>query len=268
MKQRLDLLLVEQQLATSREQAQRLIRAGKVLVDETVVDKPGATIASDSQVRVRTPKTEFASRGGEKLQAALDKFPIHVTGKSAADLGASNGGFTDCLLRHGASKVFAIDVGQGQLAYPLQIDERVVVMDKTNCRYLKQEDLGQTVEIVVGDLSFISIRTVFPAIMNIIDANGDIIVLIKPQFEIGKGRVGKKGLVRDAADHIEVLSELYEFFATQHWPMAGLIASPIRGKSGNIEFAAWLQAAEKTTPLERSTIENIVEEVHTQIDSK
>ncbi len=261
-KQRLDLLLVEHQLAPSREQAQRLIRAGKVLVDETVIDKPGSQIDTDTSIRVQTPKSKFASRGGEKLQAALETFPIDVQGKSAADLGASNGGFTDCLLRHGAAIVFAIDVGQGQLAYPLQIDERVVVMDKTNCRYLTREHLGQTVDLVVADLSFISIRTVFPAIMNIIDTKGDIVVLLKPQFEIGKGRVGKGGLVRDPKDHIDVLNELYDFFASQHWPITGLIPSPIRGKSGNIEFAAWLRAKSECIAIDRTEIKNTVNQAH------
>ncbi len=235
-KTRLDQYLVDQRLASNRNEAQRLIRSGKVLIHEEVIDKPGIKVPVDSPIRLLTPESPYVSRGGLKLEAALQSFAIDVCGIVAADLGASTGGFTDCLLQHGARKVYAIDVGYGQLAYSLQIDPRVIVMDRTNTRHLTLEQVGEAVDMVVADLSFISIKTVFPAIVRILKENGSVILLIKPQFEIGKGRVGKKGIVRHATDHIEVLTSCREFFLEAGWNIRGIVPSPITGKSGNIEF--------------------------------
>ncbi|NPU99009.1 MAG: TlyA family RNA methyltransferase [Candidatus Omnitrophica bacterium] len=259
---RLDQFLVQQNLARNREEAQRLIRAGKVRIEETVYDKPGIKVSSDAPVRIIQKGSSYASRGGLKLEAALRRFGIDVTGLTAADLGASTGGFTDCLLRHGAAKVFAVDVGRGQLAYPLQTDPRVVVMDRTNCRYLDTPALDGPVDLVVVDLSFIGIQTVFPAIARILKPAGQAIVLIKPQFEIGKEKVGKKGIVKNPMDHLDVLLACRRFFIEAGWAVRSVMPSPIAGKSGNIEFLMWIQpgGAELSIPPER--IQAVVDEAH------
>ncbi|MDX9754187.1 MAG: TlyA family RNA methyltransferase [bacterium] len=235
-KVRLDLRLVQDAFFPSREAAQRYIRAGKVLVDEVVIDKPGALIDPVAPLRVQRQETEFAGRGGEKLEGALAEFGIAVRGLIAADLGASTGGFTDCLLKRGVQKVFAVDVGRGQLVYRLQTDPRVVVMDNTNCRYLEARHLGGPVDLVVADLSFISIKTVYLAIQSILKPEGQAVLLIKPQFEVGKGKVGKKGLVRHQEDHEEVLLDFYRFFREAQWAVRHIAPSIIQGKTGNIEF--------------------------------
>ena len=261
VKSRLDVLLVKRELVSSREEAQRYIRAGKVLVDEMVVDKPGRGGGGERHSgeiagnHVRQP--------GNQLEGALERFQIQVDGLTCADLGASNGGFTDCLLQRGARKVFAIDVGHGQLAYHLQTDERVVVMDQTNCRYLKPGDLGEAVDLVVGDLSFISMKAVFPAIRAISRADGRAVLLIKPQFEIGKGRVGKKdcpgcgGPCGSAAGSVSVFSGT-ELFRD---PCDVFTHS---GKTGNIEFFDLsLDGAQSAIPPE--FLQQVVEEAHFQL---
>jgi 23S rRNA (cytidine1920-2'-O)/16S rRNA (cytidine1409-2'-O)-methyltransferase len=261
-KPRLDVWLVEKELAPNRESAQRWIRAGKVLLNDTVIDKPGTKIDPDVAIRIQKPKTQFVGRGGEKLEGALAAFAVDVRDLRIADLGASTGGFTDCLLKRGAKKVYAIDVGRGQLAYRLQTDERVVVMDNTNCRYLDESMVGGAVDGVVGDLSFISIKTVFPAIAAILDSHGFAILLVKPQFEIGKGKVGKKGIVRDAGDHLAVLRDMVLFFEEKKWTVRHLAPSPIQGKSGNIEFLIHVlpQPSGETFPF--SKIEEAVQKGH------
>ncbi len=261
---RLDQLLINHELAQNREEAQRLIRAGKVLVEEKVVDKPGHKFTMDTTVRVKQKETSYVSRGGLKLEAALRRFSIHVQDWVAVDLGASTGGFTDCLLRFGAKKVFAIDVGYGQLAYELQVDPRVVVMDRTNCRYLKKEDFDQAIDLVVGDLSFISIKTVFPAIRNILNGKGELVLLIKPQFEIGKGRVGKKGIVRSKEDHYEVLSHCCAFFFQEKWSVLDLAPSPLQGKTGNMEFLLHSKPG-LSQPIDEGVIRQVVEETYARI---
>jgi 23S rRNA (cytidine1920-2'-O)/16S rRNA (cytidine1409-2'-O)-methyltransferase len=233
---RLDQLLVDKNLTANRNEAQRLIRAGKVFIREEVADKPGVKVAADSLIRLLAPESPYVGRGGLKLEGAIRRFQINVNQCIAADLGASTGGFTDCLLQRGASKVYAVDVGYGQLAYSLQIDPRVVVMDRTNTRYLTVDHLGEAVDIVVADLSFISVKTVFPAIQRVLKNTGCALLLIKPQFEIGKGRVGKKGIVRKIEDHIDVLAGCVDYIREVGWRAAGIVPSPITGKSGNIEF--------------------------------
>ncbi len=261
-KQRLDCLLVERELVLNREHAQRLIRAGKVLVNETVADKPGHKFEWDVKLRINAKESPFVGRGGLKLESALSQFNLDVSGFIVADLGASTGGFTDCLLKHGAAKVYAIDVGYGQLAMPLQNDSRVIVMDRTNCRFLTDDDLGEKVDLVVADLSFISLRTVFPAMQRILKEEGETIVLIKPQFEIGKGRVGKKGIVRKIEDHMEVINECRMFYIHNGWRMKGLIASPIQGKEGNSEFLAYLSTKTDAENITLEMVESIIRKAH------
>jgi len=258
---RLDLLLVQRELAENREEAQRLIRAGKVLVAESVVDKPGAKVDSEAPLRVAQRESRYAGRGGLKLEAALRRFQVDIAGSVVADLGASTGGFTDCLLHHGARKVFAVDVGYGQLDYRLQTDPRVVVMDRTNCRYLQAEDFGEPIDWVTADLSFISVKTVFPAIARILKAGGSALLLIKPQFEIGKGKVGKKGIVSRSEDHIQVLTECREFFLRAGWSVKGVAPSPIAGKSGNIEFLMMIADTDEAS-LSLMDIDQAVREAH------
>ncbi len=262
---RLDRVIVEQKLAANREEAQRLIRAGKVLINEIVVDKPGQKVKPSVSIRVIQPESRFVSRGGLKLEEALRRFSIDVTHWTAADLGASTGGFTDCLLQSGAAKVYAIDVGYGQLAYRLQQDPRVVVMDRTNCRYLQCKDLGEPVDLVTADLSFISLKTVFPAVMRIVKEKGIALFLIKPQFEIGKGRVGKKGIVRNRNDHLETLLGLVDFFQQSNWTVEGIVPSPIQGKSGNIEFLFYITRESGKPSITPEAIEAVVDEAHSML---
>jgi 23S rRNA (cytidine1920-2'-O)/16S rRNA (cytidine1409-2'-O)-methyltransferase len=239
-KERLDVLLVERGLASSRNRAQRLIRAGEVLVNERVFDKPGMTVPTDADIRVRE-RLPYVSRGGLKLEAALEAFDIDVTGTLAADVGASTGGFVDCLLQRGAARVYAIDVGYGQLAWALRQDERVVVMERTNARYLQQ--LPEAIDLVTIDVSFISLRLILPRAVRWLRPGGSIIALIKPQFEAGPDDVGRGGIVRDPAVHRRVLSNVLGFAEQIGLRSAGLIPSPITGAEGNVEFLAWLTTA-------------------------
>jgi 23S rRNA (cytidine1920-2'-O)/16S rRNA (cytidine1409-2'-O)-methyltransferase len=237
-KERLDQLLVEKGLADSRTQAQRLIMAGQVTVSGQVVDKPGTRVAAGDPVKVKE-RLPFASRGGFKLEAALEAFGLDVTGLIVADVGASTGGFTDCLLQHGAARVYAIDVGYGQLAWNLCQDSRVVVLDRTNARYL--ERLPEPVDLATVDVSFISLRLILPAVMGWLRggaAESRIVTLIKPQFEAGREQVGKGGVVRDPAVHRAVLAQIADWAAAHDLGLMGLIRSPITGPAGNIEFLA------------------------------
>ncbi len=234
-RQRLDVTLVELGLAESREKARALIMAGSVLVDEVPAVKPGQIAPAGSQVRVRE-ELPYVSRGGLKLAAALDAFALDPAGLAAADVGASTGGFTDCLLQRGAARVYAIDVGYGQLAWKLRQDPRVIVLERTNVRALQALPDAALVDLVVVDVSFIGLDLVLPAVARC----GQAVVLIKPQFEAGKGRVGKGGVVRDPALHREILLRVLGWAAGHSWAVAGLIRSPITGPKGNVEFLALL----------------------------
>ena len=237
-KERLDLLVVEQGLADSRQQAQRLIMAGQVAVDDQVVDKVGTRVPVTAQVTV-AGGLPYASRGGIKLEAAIEAFAIDPDGWIVADVGASTGGFTDCLLQHGARRVYAIDVGYGQLAWKLQQDPRVVVMDRTNARHLAA--LPEPVDLATIDVSFISLKLILPAVTGWLREGGQIVALIKPQFEAGRKQVGKGGVVRDPAVHRAVLEDLTAWAASQSVGLWGLIRSPITGPAGNVEFLAhWI----------------------------
>lgn len=259
---RIDMLLVERGLADSRERARRMIMAGEVTVDAGLVTKPGARVPVDAEVSVRS-KPRFVSRGGEKLAAALVRFAIDPAGWVCADVGASTGGFTDCLLQAGAAKVYAIDVGYGQLAWELRQDNRVVVMERTNARYL--EILPEPVDFAVSDVSFISLRHILPPIRQWLKPRGQAVVLVKPQFEAGRSDVGKGGVVRDAAIHRRVLSDVTAFACEHRFSIRGLVPSPLHGPAGNIEFLLWLGSVEPDSScVVDSLIDAAVSEAHTQ----
>ena len=238
---RLDQLLVDKGLSQSRERAKITIMEGSVFVDGQRVDKPGTAVDPEKSIEVRGEQLAYVSRGGKKLEKALKVFPVDPAGCVCIDCGASTGGFTDVLLQSGAAKVYAVDVGYGQLAWKLRTDERVVNLERTNLRYVTHEQVPETLDLAVMDVSFISIRLVIPAVRELLKPEGDVICLIKPQFEAGRENVGKKGVVRDAAVHRAVLESFLAFFPEAGFTLMGLDYSPIRGPEGNIEFLAWLK---------------------------
>ncbi len=237
-KRRLDQILVEKGLAGSRQRARALIMAGDVLVNNQPVDKAGALIWSDDQIELRGSDIPYVSRGGLKLDAALHQFQIDVTGLICLDVGASTGGFTDCLLCHGARRVYAVDVGYGQLAWNLRQDPRVVVIERTNIRKMSVDAVPDPVDLVTVDVSFISLKLVVPAVVKFLKKNNDtrIIALIKPQFEVGKGQVGKGGVVRESAQHKHVIENLTRFFTDIGLTCESVFPSPLLGPKGNREF--------------------------------
>lgn len=241
---RLDQRLTELGLAESREKAKATIMSGLVYVNGQKSDKPGTPVADDAEIEVRGAACPYVSRGGFKLAKALESFGIAPEGWVCIDCGASTGGFTDVLLKNGAARVYAVDVGYGQLAWSLRTDGRVVVMERTNARGLTPDMFPERMDMAVMDLSFISIRLVLPAVRALVKDGGRCVCLIKPQFEAGKADVGKKGVVRDRAVHERVLREMTEFFPTAGWKLTGLDYSPIRGPEGNIEYLACLSAEE------------------------
>ncbi len=243
-KKRLDVLLTEQGYADSRAKAQAIIMAGQVYVDGQKADKPGISYEATVSLEVRGETCPYVSRGGLKLEKALRNFGVKPEGYVCSDSGASTGGFTDCLLQQGASKVFAIDVGYGQLDWKIRSDPRVVVMERTNIRYVTPEDLGEFLDLSVIDVSFISLKIVLPAIKNLLKPNiGQVLCLIKPQFEAGKEKVGKKGVVREPETHREVLDHFVELAHSLDFSIQGMTFSPVKGPEGNIEFLAHLTLA-------------------------
>ena len=263
-KQRLDVLLVEQGLCESRTKAQAVIMAGEVFVDGQKVDKPGTAVSTESAVEVRGGVCPYVSRGGLKLEKALRDFGVDVKGFVCSDSGASTGGFTDCLLQQGAKKVFAIDVGYGQLAWKIRSDERVVVMERTNVRYLTLEQLGEPLDLSVIDVSFISLGLVLPAIYSVLKETGQVLCLIKPQFEAGKDKVGKKGVVREPEIHQEVLEGFVKTVSELGFTLKNLTFSPVKGPEGNIEFLAHLSKAPSEPFL--PDIPAIVQAAHQALD--
>ena len=233
-RQRLDQLLVERGLAESRAKAQALILAGQVLLEGRRADKPGHTAPVEARLEVLAPP-KYVGRGGLKLEAALDHFHIDVHGRVCLDVGASTGGFTDCLLQHGARRVYAVDVGAGQLDWKLRGDERVVLREGLNARHLRFEDIGERADLATIDVSFISVTLILPAVVPILKETGEMVILVKPQFEVGRGQVGKGGIVRDAALHEQTCARVAEA-AGGFGFLTGLIESPIRGAEGNREF--------------------------------
>ena len=259
-KERLDVLLVSLGLAESRAKAQATIMAGEVYVNGQKADKSGMEVDITSNVEVRGSACPYVSRGGLKLEKALRNFGVDPTGYVCSDSGASTGGFTDCLLQQGASKVFAIDVGYGQLAWKIRNDPRVVVMERTNIRYVTPEDLGQPLDLSVIDVSFISLSLVLPVVKTLLKPTGQVLCLIKPQFEAGRDKVGKKGVVRDAAVHEEVLQNFISLAKSLGFTIRNLTFSPVKGPEGNIEFLAHLsmQPGEDHYP----PVAELVEQAH------
>jgi len=243
-KSRLDVALVARGLAKSREEAQRLILAGEVRVGDHVARKASESVAPDAALAVGA-RDRFVSRGGDKLEGALTSFAIDVGGRAALDVGASTGGFTDCLLSRGARRVYAVDVGYGQLDWKLRQDPRVVVIERTNVRDLAPSAIAEPVTIAVADVSFISLRLVLPKIREIVDRGGDVVVLVKPQFEVGKGKVGKGGVVRDPDLHREAVDSVRAAAAELGFAEHGSAESPLLGPKGNREFFLWLTVGER-----------------------
>ena len=246
-KMRLDVLLVDRGFADNRTKAQAIIMSGLVYVNGQKADKPGTSFEDTVDIEVRGASCPYVSRGGLKLEKALRDFGVEPKGYVCSDSGASTGGFTDCLLQQGASKVFAIDVGYGQLDYKIRNDPRVVVMERTNVRYVTPEQLGELLDLSVIDVSFISLKIVLPVIKTFLKPEGQVLCLIKPQFEAGKDKVGKKGVVRDPQVHKEVLDSFLELTAQLEFTVLGLTFSPVKGPEGNIEFLAHLTRDKEKT---------------------
>ena len=247
-KVRLDQLIFDMGFVPSRERAKTTIMAGNVFVDGQRVDKPGTAVDPEKKIEVRGEALPYVSRGGLKLEKALKVFPVDPTGCLCVDCGASTGGFTDVLLQNGAAKVYAVDVGYGQLAWKLRSDERVINMERTNVRYITGEQIPEKLDLAVMDLAFISIELVIPAVRELLRENGDILCLIKPQFEAGREKVGKKGVVREPSVHLEVLKRFLQFAPEAGFTVMGLSFSPIRGPEGNIEYLGWLKKGEHEAP--------------------
>ena len=264
VKKRLDVLLTEQGYADTRSKAQAIIMSGLVYVDGQKADKPGVSYPETVNLEVRGAVCPYVSRGGLKLEKALRDFGVKPEGYVCSDSGASTGGFTDCLLQQGAKKVFAIDVGYGQLDWKIRSDPRVVVMERTNIRYVTPEQLGQPLDLSVIDVSFISLKIVLPAIKALLKPTGQVLCLIKPQFEAGKEKVGKKGVVRDPAVHKEVLDNFVALARELGFTILGLTFSPVKGPEGNIEFLAHLSLHGE--PGIRPDTAQVVEQAHSALD--
>lgn len=241
MKERLDVLLVKRNLAESREKAKAVIMAGNVFVDGQREDKAGTTFPEEVKIEVRGHVLPYVSRGGLKLEKAIKNFAVSVDGKVCTDVGSSTGGFTDCMLQNGAVKVFAIDVGRGQLDWKLRQDPRVVCMEKTNIRYVTPEDIGEPVDFSSIDVSFISLTKVLEPIRNYLTEDGEIVALIKPQFEAGREKVGKKGVVRERSTHHEVIEKVTQYAVSIGFDVLEIEFSPIKGPEGNIEYLVHLK---------------------------
>lgn len=262
MKERLDLLLVQNRLASSREKAKAIIMSGIVYVNGQKEDKPGSTFCITAEIEVRGSTLRYVSRGGLKLEKAISTFQLDLTQKICMDVGASTGGFTDCMLQNGASKVYAIDVGHGQLDWKLRNDKRVVCLEKTNIRYITKEQVPEKIEFASIDVSFISLSKVLPAIQPLLSPNSEIIALIKPQFEAGREKVGKKGVVREKAVHIEVIQAVIHYAKKNGYMVQALTYSPIKGPEGNIEYLyklRWNIEIQNNVEIE---IERIVNQAH------
>jgi len=266
-KKRLDILLVEQGLAGSRERAKRMIMAGEVLVDNQKIDKAGATVKEEAQIRLLGHDLPYVSRGGLKLAKAMECFGVTLTGKVAADIGASTGGFTDCMLQNGAVKVFAIDVGYGQLAWKLRTDERVVNMERTNIRNVTPADIGEPLDFASIDVAFISLTKVLPVAYTLLKPAGELVALIKPQFEAGREHVGKKGVVRDPQIHADVIRTVTVFAREQGFVPRALTFSPVKGPEGNIEYLVRLSKDTQTEDtVDEAKIVATVSEAHAALD--
>ena len=267
MKKRLDILLTEKGLASSREKAKAIIMSGIVYVDGVKEDKAGSEFEETSDIEVRGKTLPYVSRGGLKLEKAMESFPIELTGCVCMDVGASTGGFTDCMLQKGAEKVFAVDVGHGQLDWKLRNDPRVVSMERTNIRYVTPENIGGVIlDFASIDVSFISLSKVFPPVYEMLKDKGQVVALVKPQFEAGREKVGKKGVVRDRKVHLEVIEAAIGYAKDAGFTVGGLTFSPVKGPEGNIEYLIWLSKGDEAfTPLSIDPA-SVVEESHNTLD--
>lgn len=260
MKERLDVLLVKRNLAESREKAKAIIMAGNVFVEDEREDKAGTTFPDDVKIEIKGHTLKYVSRGGLKLEKAMENFDVSVEGKVCTDVGSSTGGFTDCMLQNGAVKVFAIDVGRGQLDWKLRQDERVVCMEKTNIRYVTPEDIGQPVDFSSIDVSFISLTKVLDPIRNYLTEEGEIVALIKPQFEAGREKVGKKGVVRERSTHHEVIEKVAEYANSIGFEIKNIDFSPIKGPEGNIEYLIHLKKCLNQAPAIAIDLKTVVDQ--------
>ncbi|WP_343208454.1 TlyA family RNA methyltransferase [Anaerolentibacter hominis] len=258
MKERLDVLLVKRGLAESREKAKAIIMSGNVLVKGQREDKAGSTFDENAEITIKGTVLKYVSRGGLKLEKAMEQFPIELAGKICMDVGSSTGGFTDCMLQNGAVKVYAVDVGTNQLAWKLRQDERVVSMEKTNVRYLTPDQIEEPVEFVSVDVSFISLTKVLAPVQALMSPGAQMVCLIKPQFEAGREKVGKKGVVRDESVHREVIIRVMDYAVEHGFTIRGLTYSPIRGPEGNIEYLLFLENVPFSGEQERGQQEEMV----------
>lgn len=265
-KERLDLLLVNKGIFKSRERARASIMAGEIFVDGQRVDKCGEKVKENSDIVFKGEELPYVSRGGLKLEKAIKSFDIDLQEKVCMDIGASTGGFTDCMLQHGAKKVFSIDVGYGQFAWKLRIDPRVVCMERTNVRYVTSEQLGEPADFASIDVSFISLTKVIPTVLKLLKENGEVIALIKPQFEAGRDKVGKKGVVREKSTHLEVVNKIYEFVKVMGCKVINADYSPIKGPEGNIEFLIYFTKNNTEQEMLSEEMKNIVEKAHNSLN--
>ncbi|WP_160688785.1 TlyA family RNA methyltransferase [Clostridium sp. C2-6-12] len=265
-KERLDILLVEKGIITSRERAKACIMEGKVYVDGQKVDKAGEKVSLSANIEYRGETLKYVSRGGLKLEKAMNSYNISLEDKVCMDIGASTGGFTDCMLQNGAKKVFSVDVGYGQFAWKLRTDERVVCMERTNIRYVTLEDIGEPLDFASIDVSFISLKKIMPATLNLLKESGEVVALIKPQFEAGREKVGKKGVVREKETHKEVVYGIIDFLLEQDLNVLGVGYSPIKGPEGNREYLVYFtKDKNKESNFKREDIDVVVEESHVEI---
>ena len=267
MKKRLDILVTERGLAESREKAKTFIMAGQVYVDGQKADKPGDTFSEDAAVEVRGKGLPYVSRGGLKLEKAMREFGLQLQGRTCMDIGASTGGFTDCMLQNGAQRVYSVDVGYGQLAWSLRTDPRVVNLERTNARYLTREQVPEEIGFFSVDVSFISLTLILPAVRPLLAEHGQAVCLIKPQFEAGREKVGKKGVVRDKPVHEEVIEKIRSFALENGFSVLGLTFSPVKGPEGNIEYLIYLERSEAPSQGEQvPSAQQVVEESHRALD--
>jgi 23S rRNA (cytidine1920-2'-O)/16S rRNA (cytidine1409-2'-O)-methyltransferase len=264
LKKRIDQLLAERQLAPSREKAKALIMSGNVYVGEQKVLKAGEEYDENADIRV-TGVMKYVSRGGFKLEKAMEDYGLSLAGRICADIGSSTGGFTDCMLQCGASRVYSVDVGYGQLAWKLRQDPRVVVLERTNARYLTEKQIPDRLDFFSMDVSFISVKLIIPALIPLLSDSAEAVILIKPQFEAGRGKVGKNGVVRDAGVHKEVLENVTGFLEENGFGIIGLTYSPIKGPKGNIEFLAYVRAGTESGEYD---IEELVKEAHQKLSEE
>lgn len=266
MKERLDVLLVKRALAPSREKAKAMIMEGSVYVNNQKEDKAGSMFNTEAQVEVRGKTLKYASRGGLKLEKAMERFAVSLEQKTCMDIGASTGGFTDCMLQNGARKVYAVDVGYGQLAWKLRQDARVCCMEKTNIRYVTPQDIGEPLDFASVDVSFISLTKVLGPAMELLKEQGEMVCLIKPQFEAGREKVGKKGVVRDKNVHLEVIGQVVSFARGLGFHVLGLEYSPIKGPEGNIEYLMHIRKDGTGLQEEAADAAAVVEAAHAELD--